>query len=107
TASVGIRVVGADVASELDVEPGSVVEAEDAGDGMVDAACRASRHAGRRGAVKLESYQVTAVSGGLDALGEVTVTVEVEDGQRYTGRGVSTDIVEASARAYLDALNRS
>ena len=50
---------------------------------------------------------MSAVTGGIDALGEVTVTVEVEDGARFTGRGVSTDIVEASARAYLDALNRS
>ncbi|MBW3659398.1 MAG: hypothetical protein KY457_12215, partial [Actinobacteria bacterium] len=32
---------------------------------------------------------------------------EVEEGARFTGRGVSTDIVEASARAYIDALNRS
>jgi 2-isopropylmalate synthase len=50
---------------------------------------------------------VAAVTAGLAAHGEVTVTIEVEDGHRFTGRGVSTDIVEASARAYLDALNRS
>ncbi|MFP4636393.1 MAG: alpha-isopropylmalate synthase regulatory domain-containing protein, partial [Nitriliruptoraceae bacterium] len=89
------------------VEPGSVVTARASGDGMVDAACSAIRDAVGREAVSLISFQVNAVSGGVDALGEVTVTVEVEDGERYTGRGVSTDIVEASARAYIDALNRS
>jgi 2-isopropylmalate synthase len=39
-------------------------------------------------------------------MGEVTVQVEME-GVRYSGRGVSTDIVEASARAYLHAVNRA
>jgi 2-isopropylmalate synthase len=84
-----------------------VVSAEAHGDGMVDAACGAIRRAVGRDEVTLVSFQVSAVTGGIDALGEVTVTVEVEEGQRFTGRGVSTDIVEASARAYLDALNRS
>jgi 2-isopropylmalate synthase len=57
--------------------------------------------------VRLVTYQVGAVTGGLDALAEVTVTITDERGERFTGRGVSTDVVEASARAYLDALNRS
>jgi 2-isopropylmalate synthase len=47
------------------------------------------------------------VTGGLDALAEVMVTVTDEQGATFTGRGVSTDVVEASGRAYLDALNRS
>jgi 2-isopropylmalate synthase len=97
----------AEVAAELGRDAGAVVAAEDTGDGMVDAACGAIRRAVGRDEVALVSFQVSAVTGGIDALGEVTVTVEVEDGQRFTGRGVSTDIVEASARAYLDALNRS
>ena len=42
---------------------------------------------------------------GEDAQGEVTVTVEY-DGQSYRGHGVSTDIVEAGALAYLDVINR-
>jgi 2-isopropylmalate synthase len=83
------------------------VSADATGDGMVDAACDAIRRAVGRDGVTLISFQVSAVTAGIDALGEVTVTVEVEDGARFTGRGVSTDIVEASARAYLDALNRS
>lgn len=77
------------------------------GDGMVDAVCAAIRRAVDRDGIRLVSFNVEAVGEGVDALGEVTVQVEVEDGTRYTGRSVSTDIVEASARAYLDALNRS
>ena len=107
TAEVGIRVADADAARDLGVEAGATVAARASGDGMVDAACGAIREALGRDEVTLVSFQVAAVTGGIDALGEVTVTVEVEQGQRFTGRGVSTDIVEASARAYLDALNRS
>ncbi len=107
TARVGVRITGAEVAAALGVAPGEVVTDESGGDGMVDAACGAIRSALGRDDATLVAFQVAAVSGGIDALGEVTVTVEVGDGQRYTGRGVSTDIVEASARAYLDALNRS
>jgi len=107
SATVRIRLVGRETAGERGLEPGTEVEATSGGDGMVDAACSAIRAAVARDEVRLVSFNVTAVSGGIDALGEVTVTVEVEDGQRYTGRGVSTDIVEASARAYVDALNRS
>lgn len=77
------------------------------GDGMVDAACRAIRDAVGRPDVTLTSFHVGAVGSGIDALGEVTVQIKVEDGQTFGGRGVSTDIVEASARAYVDALNRS
>jgi 2-isopropylmalate synthase len=84
------------------------------GDGMVDAACGAIRRAvgalapeGRAlQAATLENFNVAAVTKGIDALGDVTVQVEV-DGHRYTGRGVSTDVVEASARAFLNALNKS
>lgn len=46
-----------------------------------------------------------AVTGGKDALGEVTVRVS-KNGKSFTGRGVSTDIIESSIRAYLDAINR-
>ncbi len=106
SASVEVRLFGDD-ATALGMEPGDTVTAQCSGDGMVDAACSAIREAVGRDEVSLVSFQVNAVSGGVDALGEVTVTIEVEDGDRYTGRGVSTDIVEASARAYIDALNRS
>ena len=45
------------------------------------------------------------MTGGVDALGDVIVQLEV-DGVKVTGRGVSTDVVEASARAYLNAVNK-
>jgi 2-isopropylmalate synthase len=54
---------------------------------------------------RLEVYQVHSVTSGLDALAEVTLRVEV-DGHTYYGRGADTDIVVASANAYLNALNR-
>jgi 2-isopropylmalate synthase len=107
TASVSVELVDAEVAADQGKRSGDVVSAASEGDGMVDAACSAIRRAVGRDQAHLVNFEVAAVTGGIDALGEVTVTVEVEDGQRFTGRGVSTDIVEASARAYLDALNRS
>jgi 2-isopropylmalate synthase len=84
---------------------GTVVEETAKGDGMVDAACAAIRRAVDMDAT-LANFNVASVTKGIDALGDVTVQVDV-DGQRYTGRGVSTDVVEASARAFLSALNRS
>ncbi|MEI8197838.1 MAG: 2-isopropylmalate synthase, partial [Phycisphaerae bacterium] len=55
--------------------------------------------------VSLENYQVRSVTGGKDAQGEVTVEIS-QNGQKVRGRGVSTDILEASAKAYLNAINR-
>jgi 2-isopropylmalate synthase len=86
---------------------GDYVTATATGDGMVDAACEAIRTAVGRPSVQLVTFNVSSVTGGIDALGQVTVTVEVSEGDRFTGRGVSPDIVEASARAFLDAINRS
>lgn len=74
------------------------------GDGMVDAACKAIRAALDIDA-KLISFTVAAITAGLDALGDVTIQLDVA-GRRVVGRGVSTDIVEASARAYINAVNK-
>jgi 2-isopropylmalate synthase len=74
------------------------------GDGMVDAACKAIRSALKIDA-KLFAFTVEAITEGLDSLGDVTVQLDIE-GRRVVGRGVSTDIVEASARAYLNAVNK-
>jgi len=52
------------------------------------------------------SFHVSAVTAGTDALGDVVIQLDV-DGRRVTGRGVATDVVEASARAYLAAINRA
>ena len=53
----------------------------------------------------LLEYQIRAITAGKDALGEVTVTVDV-DGRRVIGRANSTDVIEASVRAYLNAINK-
>jgi 2-isopropylmalate synthase len=74
------------------------------GDGPVDAAYKTiDRITGVK--TKLVEYKLNAVTGGKDAIGEVVVRVE-SDGQVVRGRGSSTDIIEASARAYVNALNR-
>jgi 2-isopropylmalate synthase len=76
------------------------------GDGPVDAALKAiDRLTGRPG--KLMDYALRAVSQGKDALGEVTVKVDFGGGKMVAGKGASTDVIEASARAYLNAVNRS
>jgi 2-isopropylmalate synthase len=55
---------------------------------------------------RLREYHVSAVTGGRDALGEVTVLLEL-GGELSSGVGVSTDILEASGRAYLRALTNA
>jgi 2-isopropylmalate synthase len=55
---------------------------------------------------KLTDYSVKAVTGGTDALGEVTVRLEAEGGMLFLGRGSSMDIIEASAKAYMQAINK-
>jgi 2-isopropylmalate synthase len=86
----------------LKVDGKSKLEAA-VGDGPVDAACRAiDRIVGKE--CELIDYELGAVTSGQDALGEVTV--RVSDGkQAASGRGASTDVVLASAKAYVDALN--
>lgn len=75
------------------------------GNGAVDAAMKAiDRILGKRG--ELVEYQVSAVTAGEDALGEVMLKVDFGDGRVVTGKGASTDVVEASARAYLNAVGR-
>ena len=83
----------------------TVIEESAEGDGMIDAACGAIQRAVDVNA-RLLSFKVGAVTPGTDAVGNVSVQVDV-DGVVYSGRGVSTDVVEASARAYLNAVNRA
>jgi 2-isopropylmalate synthase len=53
----------------------------------------------------LIEFSVKSVTEGIDAIGEVTIRIE-SDGKVYTGRGAATDIIVASAKAYMNALNR-
>ncbi len=54
---------------------------------------------------QLTEFTVKSVTEGIDAIGEVLIRIESE-GVTYTGRGADTDIIVASARAYINALNR-
>src|SRR3954452_14994895 len=74
------------------------------GDGMIDAAIAAIAKASEVDA-EVVDFQVQSVTGGSDALGAVVITARAE-GRKVTGRGVATDVVEASARAYLAAVNK-
>jgi 2-isopropylmalate synthase len=87
----------------LQSEQGAATEAA-SGDGPVDALCAAvNRLTGVQ--AQLVDYAIRAVTGGTDALGEVTT--RVREGEHIAvGRASSTDVLEASVRAYLDAVNR-
>ena len=53
----------------------------------------------------MTEFSVSAVTEGIDSIGEVTIRIE-KDGSIYSGRGSDTDIVVASAKAYVNAINR-
>jgi 2-isopropylmalate synthase len=84
---------------------GDVVQGNFTGDGPVDAIFRAINTATRREA-RLREFRIDAVTGGQDALGEASVILEVA-GQSAAGQGVSTDIIEAAALAYVRALSNA
>jgi len=74
------------------------------GNGMIDAAIAAiSEATGVHGSVV--DFKVSSVTGGGDALGDVVIQLAV-DSHKASGRGLATDVVEASARAYLNAVNK-
>jgi 2-isopropylmalate synthase len=88
------------------IGPGDQMLQESAmGDGMVDAVFGAILRATGVEAT-LQRFNIAAVTGGAEALGDVSVQLDI-DGHRFSGRGLATDIVEASARAFLNALNRA
>jgi 2-isopropylmalate synthase len=84
---------------------GEIFQAVASGVGSVDAVYRAIDDL-IRVPHRLMDYNVSSVTGGTDALGEVTVRITERSGQVYAGRGSSMDIIEASAKAYLQALNK-
>ncbi len=84
---------------------GSESVGESGGDGPVDAIFGAVR-AATRVESELRQYTVSAVTEGEDALGDVTVMLHAH-GRLASGQGVATDILEASARAYIRALSNA
>lgn len=85
-------------------QAGKVVQEAASGDGPVDALFNAiDRATGFN--CHLVEYSLKAVTSGKDALGEVNLKLQFQD-KVYVGRGISTDVIEASVRAYMNALNR-
>ena len=82
-----------------------VLQDSSPGNGAVDAAMKTiDRILKLQGS--LVEYGVQAVTQGKEALGEVTLKADFGDGKLVTGKGASTDVIEASARAYVNAVNR-
>ena len=93
--TAAIRLIGPD---------GQAVADAALGTGPVDAVYRAiNRLVGV--ANTLTEFSVKSITEGIDAIGEVLIRIE-SDGVTYTGRGADTDIIVASAQAYMNALNR-
>ena len=87
------------------LKEGEKLEEAATGDGPVDAIYKAINKITGLTPV-LEQYSINAVTSGEDALGEVVVKLKNGFGKIVTGRGVSTDILEASAKAYLNGINK-
>ncbi len=108
---VSLQVVAGNAASPTAtiklVKNGEEFEDAAMGDGPVDATFRAlERITYVKG--KLMNYDIQALTEGKDALGEVNVKVYFSDiDTAILGRGTSTDVIEASAKAYLDAINKA
>ncbi len=84
---------------------GAVIEEMAVGSGPIDAAFNAvNKIAGMD--IRLDNYRLSAVTEGRDALGEVSLNISLGKNKVITGRGTSTDIIEASVKAYLDGLNK-
>lgn len=81
-----------------------MIEKEEHGDGPVDAVFKAITSI-TDAKSRLLKYEVKAITGGTDALGEVVCTLEEGD-RSVSGHGADTDIIVASAKAYINALNK-
>ncbi len=107
------KLISANFTSGTGVVPSATVEVEvngkvktkaEFGDGPVDAVFRAIKRICKSRA-KLLRFTVSAITGGADAMGGVTVRIK-ENGYTIIGQGASSDIVVASARALINALNK-
>ena len=83
---------------------GESLDAVSSGTGPIDAAYKAVDMITAL-KTELSSFNIRAVTQGIDALGEVSITLNHED-KNIIGRGISTDIIEASVKAYLDGINK-
>ena len=108
-----IKMLGLHVTGGNDVVPSATVRLEIGGedrafygdgDGMVHAAFAAIRK-GFGIDARLVDYRVVPVTSGADAMAEINVVVRVDD-DTYSGRSINTDVVEGSAEAFVEALNK-
>jgi 2-isopropylmalate synthase len=97
TATIGIR--------KVQNGNGETIKQAHLGVGSVDAVYRAIDSICQVPHTLLD-YNVKSVTGGTDALGEVTVRIQSDQDKVFIGRGASTDIIEASAKAYIQAINK-
>jgi 2-isopropylmalate synthase len=81
-----------------------ILEEVSSGSGPIDAAYKAVEKITGID-TQMDNYNLRGVSRGMDALGEVSLKINYED-KNIIGRGISTDIVEASVKAYLDGVNK-
>ncbi|MGY8814071.1 MAG: 2-isopropylmalate synthase [Gammaproteobacteria bacterium] len=84
---------------------GEEYTSRESGDGPVDAVFKAIESVVKSGC-ELQLYSVNSITGGTDSQGEVTVRVS-KDSQIVNGRGADTDIIAASAKAYINGINRA
>lgn len=89
---------------ELEMD-GEVVERVGMGDGPIDAALAAIDDIIGK-SYELDDWQMQSVTEGQEAMGEAIIKL-VSDGKLYSGRGISTDIVGSSIRAYINAINKA
>lgn len=86
------------------IKDDKVIEKVSRGDGPIDAAFRTiGKIVGKQ--MRLEDYQLHSVTEGMDALGDALVKIS-SNGKSYAGRGLSTDVIEASIHAYINAVNK-
>lgn len=81
------------------------IEKVSRGDGPIDAAYKAiDKIIGKK--LALEDFQLDSITEGEDAQGDAVVVIKGEEGALYKGRGLSTDVIEASIHAYINAVNK-
>jgi len=91
-------------ASIVLIENGKEIKSESQGDGPVDATFKAIEQVAKSGA-ELLLFSVNAVTTGTESQGEVTVRLS-KGGRIVNGVGADTDVIVASAKAYISALNK-
>ena len=88
---------------------GEVKEIATLSDGPVDAACKAVEEIigeEYRGAFDMQTYRIEAITGGTDAQADVNIKVLYKN-KTFNGHGLSTSVLEASAKSYLNAINKA